>query len=213
MPRVSVYGVLLLLLGLFGAGATLYLRSGLRPSEISGWDAFVVVRVITGGIAGVLSAHLLWIVARPRARVSRATAACVLANAVAWAAFVLFSPALSPAEFQQIRADRAQKDVEPGLMGASDQPVVVAARWHGTYGTINPADALVSLSANPAIHFATIVTVPARYGGLRGNTKRESYVIAGLAFLLSTAFWAAVGGAATAVMRRHRNRTARSAAA
>lgn len=135
---------------------------------------------------------------------SRATALCVLANTVAWTAFALFSPQVSPAEFQQIRADRADQDAHPGSMNfVTDQPVVVAARWHGTYGVINLADGLVTVSANPAIGFATMITVPAAH--LRA-TKRESFIVAGVAFFLSTAFWAAVGATASAVMRRYRDR-------
>jgi hypothetical protein len=83
----------------------------------------------------------------------------------------------------------------------------VAARWHGTFGAVNFADWLLTLFAGPAIEFTELLIVPSRYIGTDA-TKRESFAIAGIGFVLSTGFWVTFGNAASALRRRYRRRAA-----
>lgn len=193
--------------GLVGAAATHWLfYRFLPPSEIFHWSMVDLVWLIPGAIAGGLSAHLLAVIARPRRWVSAGAVVCVAANAAVWLAFLCTAP-LSQAEFQRIDARRQEADSTGGLVNfATDQPTVVAGRWHGTYGVINFADGFLTMSAGPAIGFANTIVVPARYDG--EATKRESFAIAGLALFLSTAFWTAAGGLATSAMQSLRRRSA-----
>ena len=68
---------------------------------------------------------------------------------------------------------------------------------HGTFGATNFADWLLTLFAAPAIAFGERLIVPSRYYGIDA-TKRESFAIAGIGFVLSTCFWAAVGNIVSA---------------
>lgn len=84
----------------------------------------------------------------------------------------------------------------------------MAGRWHGTFGALNFADWLLSLFAGPAIGFAELLIVPARYIGIDA-TKRESFAIAGLGFVLSTGFWLALGDTLSALRRGFQARAAK----
>ena len=86
------------------------------------------------------------------------------------------------------------------LLGAcvTDAPIVVAGRWSGTFFPVNFADRLLSLFAGPAIGSAYRLVQPTQYDNVN---KGESFAIAGLGFLFSTAFWTAVGGSVSAVRR------------
>lgn len=75
----------------------------------------------------------------------------------------------------------------------------------GAFGAVNFADWLVSVFAGPAIGFADLLIVPARYMGV-GATKRESFAIAGLWFGLSTDFWIAFGDLVSVLARLFRRR-------
>jgi hypothetical protein len=74
---------------------------------------------------------------------------------------------------------------------------------------MNFADGLLTLFAAPAITFAHRLVVPPRYLFLDA-TKGESFAIAGLGFLLSTAFWMAVGGTVSGLTRAFRSRLGQS---
>jgi len=116
-----------------------------------------------------------------------------------WASFLTFNPRLDDAEFSRIERQRLQRDTGlGGLDLVTDQPIVVAARWHGTFGAVNFADWLLGVFAAPAISFADAIVVPPRYSGTDA-TKRESYVIAVTGFVLSTGFWVSFGDAVTAL--------------
>ena len=171
------------------------------------WDSLW----IAGAVAGAIIGHSLWVVLQPRRRASRAAAICVLANVLVWSSFLTFSTPLDDGEFGRIDRERVQRDAnQGGLDLVTDQPIVVAARWHGTFGAMNFADWLLSLFAGPAIGFAELLIVPSRYIGI-GATKRESLVIAGIGFVLSTAFWVAVGDLVTALRRLYRRHAAKRA--
>lgn len=154
-----------------------------------------------GAVAGALSGHLLWVLLKPRQRVSRAMTVCMGANLVAWLSFLVVTPPLAPSEFLRIDAERARLDTTPGGLDLiTDVSIVVAGRWHGTFFAVNSADRLLSLFAAPAIGFAELLIVPVQYV-TREGTRRESFAIAGLGFALSTAFWAAFGGMVSGVTR------------
>jgi len=141
-------------------------------------------------------------------RGSRAAAICALANVLVWASFLTFNPRLDDAEFSRIERQRLQRDTGlGGLDLVTDQPIVVAARWHGTFGAVNFADWLLGVFAAPAISFADAIVVPPRYSGTDA-TKRESYVIAVTGFVLSTGFWVSFGDAVTALRSLYRRRAA-----
>ena len=119
--------------------------------------------------------------------------------------FLTVTPPLDEAEFNRIDGERVQRDAnQGGLEWVTDRPIVVAGRWHGTFGAVYSADWLLSLFAGPAIGFADLLVVPSRYIFVDA-TKRESFAIAGLGFVLSTGFWVAFGDvldALTGVFRR-----------
>jgi hypothetical protein len=122
----------------------------------------------------------------------------VSANALIWVVFLVFAVRVDPAEFQRIAAERARRDAHQGMDLMSHTSIVVVGRWVGTYGSWNFADRLLTLAAGPAIYFSRLLIVPIDYFGIDGNTKNESLGIAASGFLLSTAFWAAIGEVTTA---------------
>jgi hypothetical protein len=160
---------------------------------------------IFGAIAGAVLGHLAWTFLRPRRRLSRVAAVGVLANSAVWVSFLIFSAPLATSEFARIDAERTQRDTLSGMDLMTDQPIVVAGRWHATFGAINRADLLLSLFAAPAIDFARLLVVPPRYIGADA-TKGESFAIAGLGFVWSTGFWTALGTAVSALIGKHRRR-------
>jgi hypothetical protein len=166
---------------------------------------------IAGAVAGAIIGHFLWVILKPRWRASRAAAICALANVLVWTSFLTFSTPLDDAEFSRIDRERVQRDAnQGGLDLVTDQPIIVAARWHGTFGAMNFADWLLSLFAAPAIGFAELLVVPSRYIGIDA-TKRESYAVAGIGFVLSTGFWVAFGDVVSALRRLHKRRAAKRA--
>jgi hypothetical protein len=58
---------------------------------------------------------------------------------------------------------------------------------------------------------AELVIVPSRYIGILA-TRRESFWIAGLGFVLSAAFWAAISDVVNAIPQRRRKRKTRDLA-
>jgi hypothetical protein len=154
------YLILLVGFGLLGTCVTQLLTYRFLPlSEILRWHNWDSLS-IAGAVAGTLLGHLLWVLAKPSERVSRATVISVSANILAWISFLIFSPPLPTSEFERIAAERAQRDAISGGMDlTTDQPIVVAGRWYGTFGTMNFADGLLSVFAAPAIGFADLFQV------------------------------------------------------
>ena len=202
---MRTYLAILLAAGVGGAAATQWLFYRFLPlSEVFRWSDLDLLWLLPGAIAGALSAHFVAVIAQPRRRGSRGAVVCAAANTAVWLAF-LSTATLSQSEFQQIAARRVEIDSARGGMNfITDQPIVVAARWSGTFGAVNVPDRLLNLSAGPAIGFANMVIVPARYAD--SATRGESYAVAGLAFFLSTAFWIAAGGLAPRLIRRLRRK-------
>jgi hypothetical protein len=179
-----------------GAVVTHFLLWRTLPiGETFSWDIVDGQWVTVGAIAGVVLGHFGWVLANPRQRLSRAAAVCALANIVIWTAFVVFTPPVDDSEFQRI-ADTVLHDA----------PTIVAGRWHGTFGAVNVPDRLLSLFDPGAVEFAQLLLLSPRYG--IDATRRESFAVAGLAFILTTAFWVTFGGAISALRRRYRRRQA-----
>ena len=89
---------------------------------------------------------------------------------------------------------------------ATDLPVMVAGRAVGVFGSVNAADRLLTVLAGPAVGFADLVV-----GLATGNiehTVAQSYAVAGVAVVLSAAWWLAVGNALSVYRRRRRDRRA-----
>lgn len=82
----------------------------------------------------------------------------------------------------------------------SHEPIIIAGRVHRTYYTENGADRLLGLLAGPAVYWTVLVTVPVDRGPALA-TPRESYIVAGVGFILSTAFWAAFATAVSFLVR------------
>jgi hypothetical protein len=73
---------------------------------------------------------------------------------------------------------------------------------------VNFADWLLSLFAGPAIGFADLLIVPSRYIGI-DSTKRESFAIAGIGFVLSSGFSVVFGDVVSALRRLYGRRVAK----
>jgi hypothetical protein len=162
------------------------------------WDDLVPL----GAVGGALLGHLCWVAQKPSERVTQAMQLCVIANVLVWVAFLVFNPPLTESEVADINARRGDQD---GLDIIDDAPIVVAGRWSGTWGAVNTADYALHAAAGPAVTFAELLVVPPLYIGSNA-TRGESYVIAGVGFVLSTSFWLAVGGAISAFRRAYHRR-------
>jgi hypothetical protein len=203
---MGLHWALVVAFGIAGAGITQYLTYRFLPvGEIFQWENWGIAS-IAGATAGAIAGHLVWVISKPRQRFSRAAAICALANVLVWMSFLAFSPPVDDVEFGRVEAERRQRDADSGPLGLTkDLPIIVAARWHGTYGPVNFADRLLSFFAGPAIGFAELMIVPTRYIGI-DVTKRESFAIAGFGFVLSTGFWVVVGSIVSALRRLYRRR-------
>ena len=144
-----------------------------------------------GAIAGALVANLGWMFTNPRLRVRRSAMFGIAANAAAWTAFLIAVAPLAPSDFELIHAERTRRDAESSVHWTTHEPVIVAARPYGIDPfSDNGTNLLLGVFAGPAIDWTARLTVPMRYGAARA-TRRESFIVAGGGFILSTAFWAA----------------------
>lgn len=75
----------------------------------------------------------------------------------------------------------------------------------GVHGSVNAADRFLGVLAFEAIGF-TIVVVGLATGTISDHAVTPSYVVAGIAAVLSCAWWLAVGNAVSALRRRRRER-------
>ena len=169
------------------------------------WDE----RMLLGAIGGALIGNVCWVAMNLPERVTRAALLCAAANVLVWISFLIFAPPLTGSEFAEISSRRAGQDSQNGfdLDIVHDVPIVVAGRWSGTWGAVNTADYALHVFAGPAVIFAELVVVPPSFSG-NYATKGESYAIAGVAFVLSTSFWMAVGGGMSALRRAYQRRQA-----
>jgi len=214
MPKritATLHWALVLVFGIAGAGITQYLTFRFLPvGERFRWENWQSPW-IAGATAGAIVGHFIWVGSKPRQRASRAAAICALANVLVWGSFLAFSPLRDDGEFSRVERQRLQRDEgQGGLDLVSDQPIIVAARWHGTFGSVNFADWLLGVFAAPAVSFADLLVVPPRYSGTDA-TKRESYVIAIIGFVLSTGFWIAFGDVVSALRSLYKRHAATGA--
>jgi len=196
-------------LAVIGAIATQLSATRYLPlAERLGWESWDEL-VLFGAIGGALLGNLCWVAMKPFERVTRATLLCVLAHVLVWISFLVFNPPLKESEFVDINARRTGQDAQVGLDVVDDAPIVVAGRLSGTFGAVNTADYALHLAAGPAVTFVEWLVVPPRYrfSGIPAS-KGESYVIAGVGFVLSTSFWTAFGGGVSALRRAYRRRRA-----
>ena len=82
---------------------------------------------------------------------------------------------------------------------------MVAGRAVGVFGSVNAADRLLGLLAHEAIGFASEI-VSLATGDILEHTVAQSYVVAGIGVVLSTAWWLACGNAVSAFRRRRERR-------
>ena len=152
---------------------------------------------LDAAIAGGLFGHLVWVCVDVRHRVTRSAAILVSLCLTAWAIFLLFG---APREWPQ-----PPQRSDGSFDFFHDLPVVVAGREVGVFGLANAADRLLGLFAFPAIHFASYVVGLTTFT-IGDPTVAQSWVVAGIAAILSCAWWLACGNAVSAVRRRRRER-------
>jgi hypothetical protein len=159
--------------------------------------------------AGLLIGVLTWILLAPRSRIRRASVVLVTINCLAWLMYLAFTPRVSESEFEEIARMRTQQHagLEGGIEIIHDGPSVLAGRESG-FWAVNHAHRFLILMSGPAIAVAEGHVVP----GILSTrpTRAESYWIAAIGFVLSTAWWMTVGTAVPwihqASRRRHRKR-------
>ena len=155
--------------------------------------------MVTGGLLGSFA----WMLAH-RHVFTRAVWIAMAVNWIAWVIFLIFMPGPTEADYREILSDRASVDAGGSLQIVTDVPTVLAGRWFGGFTPLS-WDALLDLTASPAIFISELEVVPLTYI-TTSPTRGESYAIAAIAFVLSTAFWANVGAAISWTRRRIRRR-------
>jgi hypothetical protein len=93
------------------------------------WDLWLFHGLIAGTVVG----GLVWILAAPRSRCTRAVVCAIGLNWAAWGAFLLFTPPVPSSEFAETDQKRLQRDAGAGLDLWTDQPTVVAGRFFGGF--------------------------------------------------------------------------------
>jgi hypothetical protein len=147
-------------------------------------------------VAGLLLGVLIWILLAPRSRIGRASVVLVTINCLAWLLYLHFTPRVPASEFDEIARNRRhqQTSLDGGIEIIHDGPSVLAGRESG-FWAVNHAHRFLILMSGPAIAFAEGHIVP---GVLSTQpTRAESYWIAAIGFVLSSAWWTTVGTAAS----------------
>jgi hypothetical protein len=144
-----------------------------------------------GLTAGALVGFALWTLLHPRC-ISRPAIVLVAVNCGSWLLFLIFTPRLSDGG-NSIRRQRAERDADEargwpnGLTLVSHPPSLLAGRPVGSVD-VGLAQTPLELMAGPAVTFVEMQAVPKRYRQT-GPTVVESYWIASIGFLVSTAWW------------------------
>lgn len=141
-----------------------------------------------GAVGGALVAHALW--ALVVGGVSRTSRVLVALNVAAWVGYFVFTPQFSEtelAELQRVRDELA--DTSGGINFIEDGTSMLAGRPSG-FWAVSFSHWVLGLFAGPALGYSEYV-VSARHNGGPPYVG-ESYAIAAIAFLWSSAFWAAV---------------------
>jgi hypothetical protein len=173
--------------------------SVLYASVFREWHAWFAWFALQAAVAGGLVGHLVWACLDVRHRVTRAGAILTGLCLLAWAIFLLFG---APHEWPQ-PPQRGDGSIDL----IHDLPVMVAGRAVGVFGSVNAADRLLGLLAHEAIGFASQIVILAT-GDVLEHTVAQSYVVAGIAIVLSVAWWLACGNVLSAMRRRRRARRA-----
>jgi hypothetical protein len=157
---------------------------------------------ISGAIMGVAA----WTLLAPSSRLSGAAVLFIAINCSLWLGYLALTHQISDAEFHEIDKERAAREAREaeGYFEEihSGLPSVIAGR------EVNWSVPLKLLSG-PAIVFAEYYVVPQRHRHWP-PTRKESYTIAAIGFVLSTAWWTTVGTAVPwihqVLQRRRRKR-------
>ena len=168
--------------------------SVLHASAWPAWDPWDPWFALQAAIAGGLLGNLVWVCLGVRRRVTRTGATLAGLCLAAWACFLLFGAPHKALPVQEMGVDLWH-----------GQPVMVAGRSVGVHGSVNAADRFLGVLAFEAIGF-TIVVVGLATGTISDHAVTQSYVVAGIAVVLSTAWWLAFGNAVSAFRRRRRER-------
>ena len=162
-----------------------------RPLLEAVW--FAPTSLMIGGVvAGALLGNAPWSAAR--LGVDRIGRMLVAGNAAAWLLFVAATPRVEAVGGDPVVLQRVAHDAEAaagwpnGLNFVSHPPSLLAGR-PSSWAWL--PEKPLALLAGPAIDFVEGCVVPYRYWQT-GPTMRESYWVATLAFVLSTAWWATV---------------------
>jgi hypothetical protein len=171
-----------------GALALAVVTAGLEVHRGWGWGSFDVLFPIQSAVAGALVGEMAWLLADPWRRLSRLAVVLAALSSTAWLAFLWFGEPFVPLrlEFGEF---------------VHDAPMAVANRAVGTFGSVNAADRLLDLAAGPAVFYVKTAVFLARPSA---GEVAAWYVVAGLACVLSTAFWLAAGNALAARVERRR---------
>jgi len=150
------------------------------------------ISIVLGLVSGGLVGFSLWTFLHPR-RMSRLAMVLVAVNCCAWLLYLVFTPRLSDGE-DAIYRQRAERDAEeargwPNGMTMTSHPPSLLAGRPLSWGYL--AEKPLLLIAGSAVAFVETQTVPERYRET-GPTVVESYWIASIAFLVSTAWWVTV---------------------
>jgi hypothetical protein len=150
--------------------------------------------IVAGMLSGGLVGFLVWTLLHPRRYISRLTIILVALNCCAWLLCLVTQPRISDTDTDPVQRQRAEFDEQValgfpnGLNIVHHPPMALAGR---EFSGISLSEKPAVFMAAPAIAFVMLQTVPERYWHT-GPTLRESYWIAAVAFLVSTAWWVAV---------------------
>jgi hypothetical protein len=144
----------------------------------------IVLGITSGGLVG----FSLWTLLH-RSGISRLAMVLVAVNCCAWLLYLVVIPRLPDGD-DAINRQRAERDAEEargwpnGMTMTSHPPSLLAAR---PLSWASLAEKPLGLMAGPAVAFVERQAVPQRYRQT-GPTVVESYWIASIAFLVSTAW-------------------------
>ena len=149
--------------------------------------------MIGGVVAGALFGNVPWVASRLGGG-NRNGRTMLVGNAAAWLLFVLASPRVGAVDGDPVVRQRAALDAEAtagwpnGISFVSHPPSLLAGR---PLSWVRLSEKPLALLAGPAVAWVEACVVQNRYWQT-GPTIKESYLIAAIAFALSTTWWATV---------------------
>jgi hypothetical protein len=175
----------------FVIGGVIVAVTQVHRSPLPAIDSLAFTLWWPGAVGGALVAHSIWALAV--GRVSRVTRLLVALNCVAWAGYLVLTPKYSEAELIELQRVRDElSDTSGGINFIEDGASMLAGRPSG-FWSVNLSHWVLGLFAGPAMAYSEYVVAERQNGG--PPFVGESYVIAVVAFVWSSAFWAAVGPA------------------